>query len=154
MIRNEETFGRMCRQMIRNGPTPMKRAAATNSRSRSERVIERITRAVIIQLNTASSTTKAIQPLPRRRGEITAITRNAGKISIRSTRKVSTRSVQPPKYPAQAPTSEARPVDSTATSRPITSDFCRPRTVCANTSCPRPFVPNQCCPDGGWRSAV
>ncbi len=72
-------------------------AARTNSRSRSEMVIERTTRAVIIQLNRASSSTKASQPAPFSRGETIVMTRKLGKTSMRSTRNISSRSVQPPK---------------------------------------------------------
>ena len=39
-----------------------------------------------------------------------------------------------------------------AVSRPIDSDFCRPRIVCANTSSPICDVPNQWLPEGGCRN--
>lgn len=97
MMRKEATFGRMWRQMTRKGPTPMYLAAWTNSRSLRESVIERTTRAVIIQPKTASSPTKAIQPPPRSLGEMIAMIRKAGKTSSRSMPNISSRSVQPPK---------------------------------------------------------
>src|SRR5262249_12297629 len=60
----------------------------------------------------------------------------------------------PPKYPANAPTSAATAVDSTAPSKPITSDFCSPRIVSANMSKPVCVVPNQCVADGGDKNAL
>jgi hypothetical protein len=41
-----------------------------------------------------------------------------------------------------------------ATKRPISSDFCSPRIVCANTSPPICVVPNQWSGDGGFRKDV
>ena len=56
MIRNDATFGKMCRTMIRVLLTPIYRAAATNSRSRRLIVMPRTMRELIIQPNTDSST--------------------------------------------------------------------------------------------------
>ena len=86
----------------------MSPAARTKSSCFSDSVIDRITRAVIIQLNSAIIATSAIQPRRRSRGDTTAMIRKLGRTSSRSTTNISARSVQPPKYPAQAPTSDGQ----------------------------------------------
>jgi hypothetical protein len=137
--------------MIRHDGTPMYRAARTNSRSRSDRVIPRTIRAEIIHAKAANSTTKTSHVLPRNDGDRIAMIRKEGSTSSRSTTHIRTRSTHPPKYPAVAPTTAARPVEMSPTSSPIVSDFCRPLKVWANTSSPICVVPNQCSVDGGSR---
>src|SRR3954471_8480163 len=46
------------------------------------------------------------------------------------------------------------PVENSATSRPMISDFCMPRSVSAYTSPPVCVVPNQWSSDGPWRNAL
>ena len=75
----------------------MNRAAFTYSRSRSVSVMPRTIRAVIIQLNSASSTTKISQVWPLNAGLRIARIRNEGSTSSRSTSHIRARSVQPPK---------------------------------------------------------
>jgi hypothetical protein len=83
--------------MINADGAPMNRAALTNSRSRRVSVIPRRIRAVIIQANIPSSSTNSTQLLPRSAGEITAMIRNDGSTSSRSTTHMRPRSTQPPK---------------------------------------------------------
>ncbi len=153
MIRKDATFGTMCRRMIRNGPTPISPAARTNSSCFSESVIDRITRAVTIQLKSAIIATSAIHPVARSRGDTIAMIRKLGKTSSRSTTNISTRSAQPPKNPAQAPTSDDSTVENSATSSPMISDFRSPCMLCARMSCPIGSVPHQCEADGPSYSA-
>ena len=83
--------------MIVRSRTPMKRAASTNSFSRSETVVPRTIRALIIHRNAAISSTSSSQDSLARLGERIAMIRNEGMTSSRSTPHISARSHQPPR---------------------------------------------------------
>nr|CRL71825.1 hypothetical protein CPGR_00780 [Mycolicibacter nonchromogenicus] len=154
MIRMDATLGTTWSMMMRRLETPIYRAARMNSRSRRLMVSPRTMRALIIQLNPASSSTSsAMLPLFLVRGVMIAIRMKAGTTSSRSTSHISTRSRHPPKYPEMAPTVAAITVEISATHTPISIDFCMPRRIWASRSCPNPLVPSQCRAPGGTSSA-
>jgi hypothetical protein len=151
MIRNDATLGRMCRAMIRNLETPMSSAARTKSRSFRESDIDLTILALIIHPRNPRRSAKISQPDPFSRGDTIEMIRNPGKIRSRSMQKRSTRSVQPPRYPAAAPASEASTVENRATTRPMMSDLRSPYVVCEKMSWPILLVPHQCAAEGAER---
>ena len=59
-----------------------------------------------------------------------------GKAMVRSTKRISNASIQPPKKPATAPTSEPRTTENTMTTAEMGSEVRAPHRVRMNTSRP------------------
>ena len=143
-------FGRICRSMIINFPTPMERAASTNSVSLSLSVSARTIRATLAQLTSAKARKILIIPSPR--VYIITIARNIdGNASMTSAMRMITASVRPPLYPAIMPSIAPASMEITVGTMPTSSDTREPYSIRVRTSRPASSVPSRCARDGGAR---
>src|SRR4029077_2635633 len=67
-----------------------------------------------------------------------------------SIRKESTRSIQPPEYPAAKPAKTPIRVEKNATLSPRSREFCSAQVSSQKMSCPREVVPSRCAQLAGW----
>ena len=125
------TLGSMCLKMMRRSEAPIARAASTNSFSRSDRNSPRMMREVPIQRVKARMGTTIHQPPPLMLRPSTTAMAMDGITSIRSTKRISSVSAAPRKYPAMAPTSTPSAVATNDTSRAIWRDLRAPVIVSA-----------------------
>ena len=136
------TFGQMWRSMMRPDPAPSARAAMTKSRSRTERVCPRTSRAKIGVNTTPMASMALVRPGPRLAAMARASTK-VGNDHRASTRSTSTSSIQPPWYPASSPMdTPARSANPTETT-PACTDVRVPWMMRLSTSRPSWSVPSQ-----------
>jgi len=115
-------FGRISRNTIRAGLSPLNTAAVTKSRERSDWVCERSTRAP--QAQPVITTTSTIMPIPPfwRYAAITIISGSAGITRNRLTMKLITSPARPRRYPQLSPISTAMMVESSPATKPTNTE--------------------------------
>ena len=127
-------FGRMCLKMIRELDAPARRAASTNSRSRSDRKSPRTSRAIPIQDTRPRKTARAAVLFAE--CATTAAAMSAGMMITMSVNRMMMPSVLPRKYPEHAPRTTPMKAAITPTTTRMNSEICVPRIVIANSSRP------------------
>ena len=145
----EAMLGRISRNMIRRGRSPVTTAAATKSFDRMDSACERSTRAEPAQ----PVTTRTRITVPRPGGRNAArITRSGSPGRSRNTLVVRDRasSMNLPKYAAARPTRMPIKVEAKPTVRPTSRELRAPWMVRASTSWPLAVVPSQNSASGSW----
>ncbi len=137
--------------LARDDPPEM--AASRNGRERSDSTSARTIRATVVQCVAAMDTTTAPR-LPRNSATITMPSSRCGTALTVSTRRISSRSSQPPTAPASAPTAAPSTVEASAQAVATSSETRRPALARTNRSWPEPSVPNGWAGLGGRSTAA
>src|SRR5690606_27602133 len=149
VITTDAMLGRISRNMIRSGRSPVTTAAATKSLPRIDLACARSTRAEPAQPVITRTRTTVEVPGGRNAARMTSSGRPG---SSRKTfvNRVSASSTSRPKYADARPTRMAMPVAASPTVNPTNIEERAPHRVSARTSCPFVVVPSQCAPEGAW----
>ena len=145
------TLGTMCRNTMLNVPHPARRAASTNSRSRSESTWLRARRVYQGQ-NTTATATMVCSRLGPSVAAMAAASTKAGKAKKRSVMRISTSSTIPPTSPAMMPSRLPNVTDRPTIRAAEPSEMRAPAMMRLRTSRPTLSVPRRWAGDGGART--
>ena len=145
------TLGSTCLNMMRDGRTPMTRAACTYSRLRSTSVEPRTVRAYCTQPVSEMATMStpkarvscALGKIARPTPSINSATNSDGNDNITSQMRMMTASTLPPAKPDSRPRATPTTIDSSTEARPTNSEIRAPYMMAERMSRPWSSVPSR-----------